>query len=292
MLAYDPKDWFTFIFRLHKSDTFRSLLPLIVGVSAYSAFVAWLELEVWQLSGNSYVRNLTLLHNLLGFVLSLLMVFRTNTAYERWWEGRKAWGALTNNSRNLAIFLDGLLDQADTHNREFFRQAIALYAAALHKHLRAETTRLALDTTGLAELAALDPEKHQPNQVASLISRRIYRLHREGKVPNETLLTITPMLQAFTDVCGICERIKNTPIPYSYSAFIKKFIFIYVMTLPFGYVFSLGYYMAPVVGFVLYVLASLEVLAEEIEDPFSGDVNDLPTDKIATNIRKQVAEVL
>lgn len=292
MLAYDPKDWFTFIFRFHKSDTFRKLLPLILATSAYAGFIGWLELSVWQLSENPFLRNLTLLHNLLGFVLSLLMVFRTNTAYERWWEGRKAWGALTNASRNLALLLDGMLAPEDRANRHFFSSSLALYAAVLHKHLRSEQTRLSLDAAAHPELAALDPAKHLPNQVASLIARRCLRLRREGLLEPEQFLALSPPLQALTDACGVCERIKNTPIPYSYSAFIKKFIFFYVMTLPFGFVFSLGHYVAPVVGFVLYVLASLEILAEEIEDPFSGDVNDLPTEKIAANIRKHVGELL
>ena len=99
-------------------------------------------------------------------------------------------------------------------------------------------------------------------------------------------------MQTFTDVCGACERIKNTPIPYSYSAFIKKFIFFYIMTLPFGYAFSLGYYSIPVVIFTFYVLASLELIAEEIEDPFGDDANDLPTEKISENIKKHVEEIL
>src|SRR5690606_5294154 len=99
-------------------------------------------------------------------------------------------------------------------------------------------------------------------------------------------------LSSFTDICGSCERIKNTPIPFSYSAFIKKFIFIYVMTLPFGYVFSLGYYVAPIVMMVFYVLASMELVAEEIEDPFGFDANDLPMGKIAENIKKHVAELI
>ncbi|HVK46984.1 MAG TPA: bestrophin family ion channel, partial [Pseudobacter sp.] len=98
-------------------------------------------------------------------------------------------------------------------------------------------------------------------------------------------------LQAFTDVCGACERIKNTPIPFSYSVFLKKFIFFYVMTLPVSFVFSLGYIAIPVTAFIFYVLASLEMIAEEIEDPFGSDENDLPTQKIADNIKKHVSEI-
>jgi ion channel-forming bestrophin family protein len=291
VIAYNPKDWFTFIFRFHKGDTIRRLIPLILGISAYSLLIAYLELEYWQLSDKSYVRNLSLLHNLLGFVLSLLLVFRTNTAYDRWWEGRKLWGSLVNNSRNLAIKLSALLPKEDEENRSFFRRIIPFYAVALKDHLRSEATRLALDEQEHAELE-LDGNKHVPNQVATQLMQRIFKMHREQKISGDELIVLNGELQSFTDICGACERIKNTPIPFSYSVFVKKFIFFYVMTLPFGYVFNLGYYVIPVVAFVFYVLASLELIAEEIEDPFGGDSNDLPTDKIAENIKKHVSEII
>ncbi|HEX2535787.1 MAG TPA: bestrophin family ion channel, partial [Chitinophagaceae bacterium] len=105
-------------------------------------------------------------------------------------------------------------------------------------------------------------------------------------------LLLNNELTAFLDICGACERIKNTPIPYSYSAFIKKFIFIYIMTLPLGYVIQLGYLIIPVVIFIFYVLASLELIAEEIEDPFGRDANDLPMQRMYENIRKNIAEIL
>jgi putative membrane protein len=125
-----------------------------------------------------------------------------------------------------------------------------------------------------------------------MIYSKINDLYKSNKITGNQLIILNLEIQSFTDVCGACERIKNTPIPYSYSAFIKKFIFFYVMTLPFGYVFSLGYYIIPVVVFIFYVLASLELIAEEIEDPFGGDENDLPTAKIASNIKKHVEEIL
>jgi len=94
------------------------------------------------------------------------------------------------------------------------------------------------------------------------------------------------------DICGACERIKNTPIPFSYSSFIKKFILFYTITLPIGYVFSLGYFIIPVVVFIFYVLASLELIAEEIEEPFGKDENDLPMERLIQTITKNVKDIL
>lgn len=291
MIAYNPKDWFTFIFRLHKSDTIRKLLPMIIAMGIYGWLIAYLELEYWDIADNDYVKNLTLLHNLLGFVLSLLLVFRTNTAYDRWWEGRKLWGNIVNNSRNLAVKIKSFVPD-DEDALKFFRRVIPLYAAMLAKHLQTEKTRLALDENEHPELKELDKQKHIPNQIALLMMQKANSLYTEQKITGEQLLIMNGELQSFTDSCGACERIRNTPIPYSYSVFLKKFIFFYIMTLPFGFVFSLGYYIIPVVCFIFYVLASLELIAEEIEDPFGRDTNDLPTEKIASNIKLHVEEIL
>jgi putative membrane protein len=294
MISYNPKEWFTFIFRFHKADTFRKLGTLLIGICIYSALIAYLELYYWRLSDKSYVRNIPLMHGLLGFAISMLLVFRTNTAYDRWWEGRKLWGSLVNNSRNFAMKLAILLPAEETMQRSFFRKIIPAYAFALHNHLRREQTRIELfeDEEHKHVFSKIDREKHIPNQVALLMYQHIHQLHKENKITGEQLLFLNAELLSFTDICGACERIKNTPIPFSYSVFIKKFIFFYIMTLPFGYVFQLGFYVVPVVAFIFYVLASLEIIAEEIEDPFGNDENDVPTDKLAHNIHRHVAEIL
>jgi len=287
MISYSTKDWFTFIFRFHKADTFRTLMPIMLAIGVYAGLIGWLEVAYWQLSDTSYVKNITVMHGMLGFVISLLLVFRTNTAYDRWWEGRKMWGSLVNNSRNFAIKLTAML--ADEKDRAYFRKLIPTYAAVLHEHLgNDETSQQLFDGVDLE----IDHHKHKPNQVAKMMFGKLNDLYAAKKITGDQLIVLNAEILSFTEICGACERIKNTPIPYSYSAFLKKFIFFYVMTLPFGYAFSLGYYVVPVVVFIFYVLASLELIAEEIEDPFGGDANDLPTKKIAENIKKHVLELL
>jgi putative membrane protein len=259
----------------------------MIAIGAYAAIIGYFEVEYWQLSDTSYVKNITIMHNMLGFVISLLLVFRTNTAYDRWWEGRKMWGALVNSSRNLALKLSAILSEES--DRSFFRKMIPGYAIILHKHLNNNDTAKQLFEDLELEI---DHHRHKPNQVAKMLFQKINLLYDTKKITDGQLIILNAEIQSFTDICGACERIKNTPIPYSYSAFIKKFIFFYVMTLPFGYAFNLGYYVAPVVVFVFYVLASLELIAEEIEDPFGSDQNDLPTQKISENIKKHIEELL
>lgn len=285
MINYNPKDWITFIFHVHKADTIRTLWPLMLSVAMFSAVIAFLELNYLKLAETSYVKNIGMMHSLLGFVISMLLVFRTNTSYDRWWEGRRLLGLLTNVSRNFAIKIKSL--KLKPEHIEFFDYAIPKFAFALKEHLR-EKQYFGKNSV----LIEVDGGKHIPNQVAGSISSRVFELQANGEISNEQLIILNGDVQQFTDICGGCERIKNTPIPYSYSAFIKKFIFIYVITLPFGWVFSLGYFVVPIVPFILYVLASLELIAEEIENPFGEDANDLPVNEICNNIEKHVGEIL
>lgn len=291
MIAYNPKDWVSFVFRFHKADTFRKLLPLILVICLYSWSIAWLELEYWKLSETSHVKNIPIMHGLVGFVISLLLVFRTNTAYDRWWEGRKHWGSLVNNSRNLALKIKALFPE-DKETHDFFRIAIPAYAFGLMRHLRSQLPMRETEDGMNHIWNHLSKEKHIPNQIAGMMLSKTAELRRAQKLTDEQWLILNNELSSFTDICGACERIKNTPIPFSYSIFLKKFIFFYVMTLPFGYVFALGYYTVPVVAFIFYILASLELIAEEIEDPFGGDANDLPTEQISANIQKHVGKIL
>ncbi len=291
MEIYNSKEWLKAVVFLHRSDTVRKLFPYLILAALFSWGLAYLELEYLKISEKSWVKNINIVHSLLGFALSLLLVFRTNTAYDRWWEARKLWGTLVNISRSLAIKINSMIPETEAVRRSFFRQAIPLYAHTLYIHLRSDYTTYMLDETEHPELN-LDSEKHGPNQVASSMVKNAVDLYRKEIISPEEFRILDHELRSFTDVCGACERIKNTPIPRSYSSFLKKFIVVYVATLPVGYVFSIGYFVAAAVPFIFYVLASLELIAESIEEPFGIDSDDLPLEKIASNIKKHVEEIL
>lgn len=292
MIVYNPKDWSKTISYLFNSKIFRRLLPYLIISVFVSWALAYYELEYLKLSDKSWMRNITTVHNLLGFVLSLILVFRTNTAYDRWWEARKQWGALTNSSRILAIKLNAFLSPSDKVNRSFYKKSIPLFADTLFTYLRSDYTKFMLDQNEHPELEDLDDKKHGPNQVAALIYKKTNILYGEGKITGDQFIILNKELTSLTEITGACERIKNTPIPLGYSSFIKTFIVLYTATLPIGLVFSMGYFVVAAVPFIFYVLATLEMIGESIEDPFGVDSDDLPIDKIASNIKKHTNEVL
>jgi len=287
MIYYNPRKWFSLIFQLHRSDTFRILLPSMALVGLYTALVTYLALEVW-----GWKSGTTTVHSLLGVVLGLVLVFRTNTAYERWWEGRKLWGTLVNETRSLAIKLGAFLPESDTATRRFFADSIANYVRAVKDHLRREVDPDVLEETDGLTRTDLRASGHVPNRIAASIYRKCSQLYAEGRLTGDQLIVLDKEIKAFTDVVGACERIKNTPIPYSYSIFMKKFIFIFTMTMPLGFITTFAYWDIPVVMFVFYVLVSLELIAEEIEDPFGKDANDLPMEELSVKIRQNVRELL
>jgi putative membrane protein len=184
MVKYNPRDWFLLIFKFHKADTFRTLLPLIISIGLYSGLVAWLEMEVWRLSDTSHVKNLSLIHSALGMVISMLLVFRTNTAYERWWEGRKIWGSLVNSSRNLALKIRTIVPSQN----QFFAAMIPNYAYAMKNHLRGEHHSEELEDTDGFDSNLLHATDHVPNQIAGIIIQKIETLRKEEQILPEHIL--------------------------------------------------------------------------------------------------------
>lgn len=291
MISYNPREWFTFLFRIHKYETFRQLLPLMIGVAIYSGLIAYIELEsFFSQETKEQTKSISTVFSILGFTLSLMLAFRTNSAYDRWWEGRKLWGDLTNSTRGVSAHLNAILDKNDLVNRRVISAHIACFAYALRFHLKGEKTDREIIENELDETCLLSYRElfssatHQPMFIFKSLLQHVHLLNKQGLISPEQLYLLKPELNKLIEVCGACERIKSTPIPFSYAAFLKKFIFFYVMLFPLIYGMHMSFYIVPVTVFILYVLSSIELIAEEIEDPFSDSPNDLPTFKLAKGI--------
>jgi len=287
MINYNPKSWIGMIFHLTKSDTIQILWKELLFIFLFTLGVAYLETHYFPTAIT--LEKLFSVYQILGFVISLLLVFRTNTAYDRWWEGRRKWGELVNDSRNLAVKIAAL--ELDDETNAFFARHITNFPKIAKEHLRKGTDFTILNLTK-EEQEFLEKVDHIPSGVVELIYLKFNELKKAGKFSEEDILRLDRNLNGFLDCVGACERIKNTPIPYSYSMFFKKFIFIYVTTLPLAFVINFGYFSALIATFIFYVFVSIEVLAEEIEDPFGTDDNDLPTDQMAERIEGIVSTIL
>lgn len=286
MVIYNPKDWWKLIFSFHRSDTFRMTWRGMLGVGLYTGLVAYLENDFFHAT----FKNTTAIHSLIGFVLSLLLVMRTNTAYERWWEGRKLWGHMLTTGRSLAMKWNAL--QLSPDYKYTASMLLSNFFYASKEHLRTGVELSELKYSPEFPQSIYDGIAHIPNFVMNQLYSFTYKLKKEGLISDVMLRTFDQEMSNLTHNLGACERIKKTPIPYSYSLFLKKIIFIYIFTMPIGFVREFGYWAIPIVGMIFYVFTSIEILAEEIEDPFGTEANDLPTDDLVLTLNSNIDEIL
>jgi putative membrane protein len=289
MVTYNPKDWLKLILKFHKSDSLRQLAPALILMAIFTAFISYIEQTYLK---NKLPNSLTLFHQIAGFVISLTLVFRINTAYDRWWEGRKAWGNLLNNCRNLLIKLNTFVPENEIEKRKTIVFLISSYAFVLKEHLRGNKLISLEGECSLFTKKEFESAIHKPNFIASQLTNYVYKQCLQSKITSNEDILINKHIVELTDICGACERIKNTPIPFSYSIFIKKIVFIYIVTMPFTFGLTTGYWSVLIVVIMFYAFASLELISEEIEDPFGTDDNDLPLDEIADKIKNNANELL
>jgi putative membrane protein len=267
------------------------LLPAIIFLGIFSALVCFGILHFLGIHPHEF-EGTNAVHSLLGIVLGLFLVFRTNSAYDRWWAGRKLWGSLVNSTRNLAVKINAFFPVEDLEARKWYASMISNFVYAMKEHLREGVNFDEIEEAEPGFKENLAKVKHRPNKINAMMYERVNKYYRSGEITGDHLINLDKEFKDFLNIIGACERIKSTPIPYSYTMYIKKFIFIYLITLPFGFIGTFEYFTIPTVIIVSYILLSVEMIAEEIEDPFGRDVNDLPTDELSYKIRGNIYEIL
>ncbi|MBT1704848.1 bestrophin family protein [Chryseosolibacter indicus] len=291
MVKYDPKQWLSLILHTYSRQVMKTLTPVSIVMLLYTTLCCYLYIDVFELHLNKFQPSVSV-SSILGIVLGLFLVFRTNTAYDRWWEGRRLWGGLVNSTRNFALKLNSYLLKENHEDRAWFAAMIPNFVFAMKEHLRQGVQLNQLEHLDEKFNEDLKKYKHKPNKISALLYERVNQLYKDGVFTGYQLINLDKELKDFIDLMGACERIKNTPIPYSYMMYVKKFIVIYIIILPFGFISTSGYYTIPIVVLITFVLMSVELIAEEIEDPFGTDLNDLPTDTLAERMKDNVKEIL
>ncbi len=222
----------------------------------------------------------------IGAALSILMVLRTNSAYDRWWEGRKHWGSLVNNCRNLALKVETMSSASD-REKALVGTYISLFPYVLRDHLRhgvSETTLSRLPEPAPADLY----------NVPAFIAERVFSIVKGWR--DKDLLhrldhhLMDPHISSLMDICGACERIRNTPLPLVYRALIPQLLVLYLVVVPLGVQLTTANLVLTLI--IGYFLIGLELVAEEIEEPFGTDDDDLQLDRICKGIERSVRQIL
>ncbi|MDX2191382.1 MAG: bestrophin family ion channel [Bacteroidota bacterium] len=283
-----PPLWVSVLFDYHNTPTLRRILYGMLAAGLYTLALDYLENYQLHVDFKPPVT----IFSLMGTVLGLLLVFRTNTAYDRWWSGRILLSNLTNSTRNMALKINAYLSPDDIKNRKFFATMIANHAYAMKENLRDGVKFDELEDVDGAYMERMKKCYHVPNEIVSIMNERITELYQKGILADPQLLELNKHTDIATDVNGSCERIRTSPVPFSYSLHLKKFIFFFTLILPFGLIHDLDFWSVPIVMVIFYALAGLEAIGEEIEDPFGLDENDLPLDKICKSIKTSVKALL
>lgn len=287
MIVYKGGDWWQALRHFHTSTVIRSLLIRVGIVGFYNTVIALCGLRF-----HFHLLNISREYfSFLGILLSLLLVFRTNTAYDRYYEGRRVWGQLVSQCRGLAIELNAVLPRDAVASRRYFAALISNFPFALKGSLRSEMKFEQMESTpDIVE--RLRSAENVATTILCVLQESIEQLRQVEIIRDAHLLTFKPHLLEMMSISGICERIKSTPIPFSYTFFIKAYILTFIGVMPFVLLSTSGYFMIPTAMFGAYALLGLEMIGEEIENPFGLDSNDLPLTQLSNKIRVSVHDVL
>lgn len=229
-------------------------------------------------------------------VLGLLLVFRTNTAYERFWEGRKQWGMLVNTVRNLARQIWVAIEENDLENREekiITLRLLVAFAVSVKLHLRGERVNEELEALMPTEYyEKLKKMNHPPLEIAFWIANYLQHEYKKKCLNSYQLSAMLRLLDLMVDVLGACERILKTPIPLAYSVHLKQLLLIYCFALPFELVNTLHWWTGFIVALVSFTLLGIEEIGIEIENPFGYDPNDLPLDAICQTMERNIEDLI
>ncbi|MBA99324.1 MAG: hypothetical protein CMN34_00180 [Saprospirales bacterium] len=291
MIRYNTKNWFLFLFR-HGLKHVRGHFSSVLVVGIYTAFII--------LAHERFFPELSLdntVFKMLGIVLGLLLVFRTNSAYDRWWEGRKQLGKMVNTTRNLAIKWSTMVGK-DHESFEQFNQSIYAFFYTVKEHLRSGNFSNVESTIPLALKKSWEEADHKPNYILQHMAQIIHKAYQSRTIDGDQLRILENEMQELINILGACERIRNTPIPFNYALHVKRVVLLFSMMLPFAFLDNTDedikaiYIVVPIVMLVFYTMVGLELIAEEIEDPFGYDDDDLPVDELCAKVEANIKEIV
>ncbi len=281
MIDYNPHDWRSHLWDI-RGSMFREIFSRVMLCALWAVLLVCID-RLW------YLPELpTTGHTLVGVALGLLLVFRTNASYDRFWEGRRLWGTIVNTCRGISRFAAVYLESHPDLQTALDRWTIAFPWATMHR-LRG--------SNGLGPNAAeLDPvdvqnilaARHPVLEVSNRMSRVVAEAHAQGQLTDQLTAYGESLIQTLIDCLGGCERIHSTPLPFAYVVHLRRALIVYCYSLPFALVREFGWGTIVVTWLIAYTLFGIEEIGVEIEDPFGDDENDLPLERTCQTIEADV----
>jgi ion channel-forming bestrophin family protein len=285
----EKRDWFGLLLQF-RGSVLAATLPRVLVCSVFSLIISFLFSLGFPVS-------LPFLSNLVpSLVLGLLLVFRTNTAYDRYWEGRKSWGGISNTSRNLASQI-WVAVSADTPNemreKKQILHCIVAFAIATKTLLRSQPVD--------RDILRLIPEQWQdtiqrasnpPLEISLIVRDYLQQQQRRDALSIYHVTEMFKLIDTMIDNVGACDRILKTPVPLAYSIHLKQLLMLYCFSIPISIVKDLHWATFLVSGLVSFTVLGIEEIGIEIENPFGYDLNDLPLDTICLALERSIEDII
>jgi putative membrane protein len=263
---------------------FRAIWWLLLATLAYSVTVYYLTTieEIQEIHVPLVVTTV------LGTAISLLLGFRTNAAYERWWEARKIWGSIVNDSRTLVRQFKGYLDQNDPTQKVMIDDVVRIQIAwvhALKNHLRREGIKSEIKKyLSEEENDQLEKCENIPNALLDLMHAKLQLCLKNGWIDSIQQSRIDTTIANLCDSMGRCERIKNTVFPIQYTSYTLLSVAVFALIFPLSIVKQEGIYVIPITFLVVFVFLLIGRIASYMQNPFDNLKSDTPMSSIARTI--------
>ena len=267
---------------------------LLALATVYTIVVVYL-----QRRGHNWINTPVAIPAMLGTVLSVLLGFRTAAAYDRWWEARKVWGGIVNDSRTFGRKILTLIENQDDElpsplQRRLIHRQIA-WPYTLARSLRGQDTLADVENLlDLKEIQSLSKQHNVPNALLMTQGVHLRSAYDDGSITEYFLVSIEETLGRLTDHMGKCERIKKTVFPMYYSYFLSRTVFVFFLLLPSGLAPYLEWLTVPVALIIMFLFSLIEMAGTILQDPFENHPSDPPITAISRtidiNLRQQLGE--
>jgi putative membrane protein len=285
MIDYDPHDWSKHLFDV-KGSMLREITYRVLVVGIWSVIVVRVH---------GYLPHIgipTIPHAMIGTALGFLLVFRTNASYDRFWEGRKQWGGIVNESRNMGRLATVHLSAEPALRNAVLRWTTAFAYATMYSLRNGRGLGPMESQLPREEAEAVLAQPHIPLATAIKVSSLLRSARDRGIISDYIYVALDANMQQLIDYMGACERIHKTPLPFAYVVHLRRSLILYTYTLPFAFVREVGWWTPLAVISVAFVFFGIEEIGVEIEDPFGEDDNDLPLERICGTIERNLVEQL
>lgn len=282
MIVRDKSNVFKLLFAW-KGTILPKVLPALSFVVFISACVVWLSYYHWIQIPTLPAIGFTIF----GVILSICTGFRNNACYDRWWEGRKLWGALIANARHIVRDSHVLSNE----QREHLIHQVLIFSNLLRDRLRQQTVEptkfLEHAYLNNSSLNYLNEHINAPQFVLENIQKDLVKALKDGEISDIIYGTLTRHIVELGNIQAGCDRIAGTPLPYSYSVLLHRAVYCFCFILPFSLEAALGIWTPLIVGLIAYMFLGLDALSAQIEEPFGLQENDLPLDSIVRLIERE-----